>query len=252
MSLRIVALAAEAVDILHHLNALDRVVGTTRHACLPPGVSLPLVGGFANPDLQKVLDLRPDLVILTSDVQADAARDLIRAGLPVLHLNPRRLEDLFRHVRWLGGLVGRVREAEALIQKLRDVLERHRKVCPPLRVYVEEWPDPLIAASGWVMDLVTWVGGVDVFPELRDRFRARDRMISPEAVIARDPEVIFYAWCGRPGRAEIIAGRPGWDRITAVRTGRIHELPSDWFLQVGPTLVLKGLPLLVELLKEKT
>ena len=251
MALRIVALAAEAVDILHHLKALDQVVGASRHAPLPPGASIPRVGGFATPDLRKILSLSPDLVVLTSDVQADAARELARAGVPLLHLNPHRLEDLFTHIRWLGGLVGRMEEAEALIRKLRDLLERHRGVCPPLRVFVEEWPDPLIVASGWVTDLVTWVGGVNVFPELRGRFRAQDRVVSPEAVVARDPEVILYAWCGRPGRDELIAGRPGWDGITAVRTRRIHELPSDWFLQVGPSLILRGLPLLVRLLCEE-
>lgn len=250
--MRIVALAAEAVDILHHLNALETLVGVSRYAPLPPGVQIPVVGGFASVHLEKILNLQPDLVLLTSDVQIPISRDLVRQGLPVLHLFPKRLDDLFRHIRWIGGLVGRSSEAEALIRRLQTVLEQHHSVCPPLRVFWEEWPDPQVYASGWLMDLVEWLGGVDVFPELRTRYRASERVIHPEEVISRDPEVILFSWCGRPGKQETILKRPGWEKISAVRHRRVVELPSDFFLQVGPSLILQGVPLLVEALQESS
>ncbi len=246
--MRVVALAAEVPDILFHLGALDVLVGVSPWAPLPPDVSIPRVGGFSRVDPRTVLALRPDLVVLTSDVQASLAATLVREGIPILHLNPRRLQDLWHNIRLVGGVVGRAAEAEALIQRLKEAMQPYRNVCPPLRVYVEEWPDPLIYASGWVLDLVEWVGGVDVFPELRGYHRAQDRQIAPESVISRAPDVILFSWCGRPGRQDLIRNREGWDQIPAVRENRIVELPPEWFLQVGPGLILQGLPLLARVL----
>jgi iron complex transport system substrate-binding protein len=108
--------------------------------------------------------------------------------------------------------------------------------------------DPLIAGIGWVGDLVEVAGGRDVFAELRDRRAARERVVTPAEVVARDPEIILASWCGKPVDAASIAARPGWDGVAAVRAGEIHEIAGEDVLSPGPSL-LHGLRRIHEIIQ---
>ena len=77
------------------------------------------------------------------------------------------------------------------------------------RVYFEEWPDPLIAGIRWVSEIIEIAGGRDVFPELRERRAARERVVEPDEVARRDPEIILASWCGKPVDLEAIARAAG-------------------------------------------
>jgi iron complex transport system substrate-binding protein len=83
-------------------------------------------------------------------------------------------------------------------------------------------------------------GGEPVFPDRRHARLARDRIVSPEQVIAASPEVIIGSWCGKPLRPERIAARPGWDTIPAVRDGHVYEVKSAYILQPGPAALTEG------------
>jgi iron complex transport system substrate-binding protein len=99
----------------------------------------------------------------------------------------------------------------------------------------------MIAGIGWVSELIEVAGGRDVFAQLRGAQAARDRIVTGEAVIAAAPEVILASWCGKKVVPARIAGRPGWDAIPAVRTGRILEIKSPLILQSGPAGLTDGL-----------
>jgi iron complex transport system substrate-binding protein len=99
-----------------------------------------------------------------------------------------------------------------------------------------------------VSELIEIAGGQDVFPELRDRRDARGRVVDPAEVIRRDPEIVVASWCGKPVDIEAIRSRPGWTGISAVRTGRVHALPSGDLLSPGPSVV-RGLRALHELVQ---
>ncbi|MDW8100936.1 MAG: cobalamin-binding protein [Anaerolineae bacterium] len=238
---RIVCLAAEAPEILDRLGAFDRVVGVSGFARRPPQVrTKPKVGGFADPDLEKIRALRPDLVIGISDLQADALARLVRQGFPVLALNPHRLEDVWRNILLVGGAVGLQSEAERLAASLQETLRSLRDgLCLPRkpRVFFEEWPDPLISGIGWVGELIELLGGEDAFPELREQIQASGRIVTMEEVAARRPDVIIASWCGKKADLAAIRQRPAWRDIPAVRHGHIYEIHSDVILQVGPSLV---------------
>ena len=105
------------------------------------------------------------------------------------------------------------------------------------RVFFEEWDDPLISGIRWVGELVEAAGGEDIFPELRDAHRAPERVVDPAEVVRRDPQVIVASWCGKKVNPDRIRTRPGWQAITAIRHGRIHEIKSPDILQPGPSLV---------------
>jgi iron complex transport system substrate-binding protein len=117
------------------------------------------------------------------------------------------------------------------------------------RVFFEEWPDPLISGIRWVEELVEIAGGDPIFPELRDKSLARDRIVDPAAVAARNPDVIVASWCGKKMREQTIVERPGWDRVNAVRDGRIFEIKSTYILQPGPASLTDGVRQLHAILK---
>jgi iron complex transport system substrate-binding protein len=238
---RIVCLAAEAPEIIDRLGALDRVVGVSTFARRPAAVRrLPKVGGFATPDLVKICNLQPDLVITISDLQADTAAALIRQGIPVLALPARRLADVPRSMLLIGGALGLVEQAEELAAYFMDQLHALAPATLPTerpRVYFEEWPDPLISGIGWVSDLIHLLGGEDIFREFVSQPSAMGRIVQPESIIQRAPHLIVASWCGKKADLPAIAARPGWTALPAVQLGRVHELPSHLILQTGPSLL---------------
>jgi iron complex transport system substrate-binding protein len=107
-------------------------------------------------------------------------------------------------------------------------------------VFFEEWNQPLISGIRWVDELVEIAGGTPLFPELRRCHDARDRIVDPEAVMARDPEVVIASWCGTKVNKDAIRARAGWDQVSAVRNNQIYEIKSTYILQPGPAALTEG------------
>ncbi len=240
---RIVCLTAETAEIVYALGAGDRVVGVPGTAVRPPEVrEKPKVGGFTTFRLDKILALTPDLVLAFSDLQKDIARDLVGAGVTVFATNQRSFDDVLRAILMIGGLIGREAQARALIQDMRDEIRQIREfssIWPHRpRVYFEEWPDPLIAGIRWVSELIEIAGGNDIFPELRGKAAASERVVDPDEVVRRDPQIIVASWCGKKLEPERIRSRPGWDRVSAVKANRIYEMEGADVLAPGPSLML--------------
>jgi iron complex transport system substrate-binding protein len=202
----------------------------------------PKVGAFTTFRLGRILALEPDLVLAFSDLQADVVADLVRAGVPVLCTNQRSIDDIFHAVLLIGAALGRQGAARDLIRDMRDEIRQVREfssVWPARpRVYFEEWMDPLIAGIRWVSEAVEIAGGRDVFAELRSAPSAKARVVDPAEVARRDPEIILASWCGKPVDLAAIAARPGWESVTAVRRGEVHELDGSDVLSPGPSLMI--------------
>jgi iron complex transport system substrate-binding protein len=176
---------------------------------------------------------------------------LIRRGHSVVAFNQRSVAEILQMIRMLGGLIGCCDKAEALASKLESDLEAIRAQASLLpsrpRVFFEEWDDPLISGIQWVEELVEIAGGDPVFPQLRHAKLGKDRIVSSEAVIAADPDVIVGSWCGKPVRRERIAAREGWANVAAVRSGHIYEVKSTYILQPGPASLTEGVRQLHEI-----
>jgi iron complex transport system substrate-binding protein len=242
---RIVCLSAEHVEICYALGAGDRVVGVPGTARRPPEArDKPRIGGFTTFRADRILELAPDLVLAFSDLQADISAELIRAGVAVMCSNQRSLDGIFQAVLMVGGILGLEARAREMVLDMRDEIGQVREFSSVWadrpRVYFEEWHDPLIAGIRWASELVEIAGGRDVFPEMRDRAAARDRVVSADEVARRDPQIVLASWCGKPVDIEAIRGRPGWSAVSAVRDGRIHEIAGEDILSPGPS-VLAGL-----------
>jgi iron complex transport system substrate-binding protein len=235
---RIVSLSAEAADWLWRIGAWEQVVGVTAFFKQPPEAApKPRVSGFSTAKLDEIEALAPDLVITFSDVQAEIGAQLMRRGLTVLGTNQRTLAEIEATLELLGHIVGREAEAAKRLREFRERLVPVGKTGSRTRVYFEEWNEPLISGIAWVSELIERAGGIDIFAELRSKGTAAERQVEPDAVRARNPEVILASWCGRPVRVEQIASRPHWGNIEAVKNGRIYELSGDDILQPGFRLV---------------
>jgi iron complex transport system substrate-binding protein len=240
---RIVCLTAEHVELCYALGAAERVVGVPGTVQRPPEArGTPKVGGFTTFRVDRILDLHPDLVLGFSDLQADISAELIKEGLPVFCSNQRSVDEILETILMVGGLLGLEGPARDLVLDMRDEFTQVREfssVWPDRpRVYFEEWHDPLIGGIRWVSEIIEIAGGRDIFPELRERPSARDRIVDPGEVARRDPEIVLASWCGKPVDVESIRRRPGWADVSAVRRGHIHEVTGDEILSPGPSVLL--------------
>ena len=242
---RIVCLTEETTETLYLLGEEDRIVGVSGYTVRPPEArSKPRVSAFISARLDRIEQLRPDLVLAFSDLQADIAAELIRRGLTVLTFNQRSVKEILQVIRTLADLVGVPQKGRALVSELSSGLEAieasARRFPRRPRIFFEEWKEPLISGIRWVEELVELAGGETVFPELRHKRLGRDRIVDPDAVLSRDPEVIIASWCGVKVNKDRIRRRAGWSEMAAVRHGRIYEIKSTYILQPGPAALTEG------------
>ena len=245
---RIVCLTEEPTEVLYALGEEQRIVGISGFTVRPPRArkEKPKVSAFTSAKIDEILKLQPDFVVGFSDIQADIARELIKAGVEVWISNHRSVAGIIDYIRRLGALVGAHARADAYARRaeahLVDVAEAASALPRRPRVYFEEWDEPLISAIQWVAELIRIAGGDDVFPERAEQSLARNRILAdPHEVVRRAPDIIFGSWCGKKFRPDRVAARAGWDAIAAVRDGELHEIKSPIILQPGPAALFDGL-----------
>jgi iron complex transport system substrate-binding protein len=245
---RIVCLTEETTETLYLLGEEHRIVGISGFTVRPPRArkEKPRVSAFTSANLDKIVALRPDLVLGFSDLQAGIANELIRRGIAVHIFNQRSVAEILSMVRMLGGMVGCEAKAVSLAQSLEANIARVRGDAAANqrrpRIYFEEWNDPLISGIRWVSELVEIAGGADCFPELGAQSLARDRILAdPLEVVRRAPDIIVGSWCGKKFRAEEVMARVGWNGIPAVMHGDLYEIKSPLILQPGPAALTDGL-----------
>jgi iron complex transport system substrate-binding protein len=245
---RIVCLTEETTEWLYLLGEEGRIVGISGYTVRPRRArqEKPRVSAFLDGKIDKIVALKPDLVIGFSDMQAALADKLIRAGLNVFITNQRSVAEIFATLRLVAGLVGAQARAEAWIAQCQA---RHADMAALAaqwprrpRVYFEEWDDPMISAIQWVSELITVAGGDDVFPERAVMSLGRDRVLADVLEpTRRAPDLILGSWCGKKFRPEKVAARDGWGDVPAVRFAQLHEIKSCDILQPGPAALTDGL-----------
>jgi len=244
---RIVCLTEETTETLYLLGEERRIVGISGYTVRPARArrEKPRVSAFLSARNDRVLALKPDLVIGFSDLQAEIARDLAKAGLNVLIFNQRTVPEILSMILTLSSLVGAAKKGERLVAELEAGLDEIRAAVARFprrpRVYFEEWDEPMISGIGWVSELVGIAGGADVFPELAASQAATGRIIAdPREVVRRQPDVILGSWCGKKFRPDRVATRAGWAEVPAVRDRELHEIKSADILQPGPAALTDG------------
>jgi iron complex transport system substrate-binding protein len=254
---RIVCLTEETTETLYLLGQGDRIVGVSGYTVRPPEArTKPKVSAFINARFDKIEALEPDLVLAFSDLQADLAAELVRRGIAVVTFNQRSVSEILQMIRMLGGIVGCQADAEQLADRLQHDLDAMREAANRFpvrpRTFFEEWDEPLISGIRWVEELVEIAGGTPIFPELTRAKLAKDRIVDPAEVAARDPEVIVASWCGKKVQPARIRARANWGAVTAVRDDRIFEIKSTYILQPGPASLTDGVRQMHEIFQTVT
>jgi iron complex transport system substrate-binding protein len=244
---RIVCLTEESTETLYLLGEERRIVGISGYTVRPPRArrDKPRVSAFLSAKNDRILELKPDLVIGFSDLQADIARDLAKAGLNVLIFNQRSVQQILDMILALASLVGAADKGARLVEQLEAGLAEIRVAAARFdrkpKVYFEEWDEPMISGIRWVSELVEVAGGEDVFSAQSHSQAASGRIIpDSDLVVRKNPDLILGSWCGKKFRPERVAARPGWDRIAAVRNAELHEIKSADILQPGPAALTDG------------
>ena len=244
---RIVCLTEETTETLYLLGEERRIVGISGYTVRPPQArrEKPKVSAFLSAKNDKILELKPDLVIGFSDLQADIARELAKAGLNVVLFNQRSVAEILNMILVLSSVVGASEKGLQLVKNLEAGLGEIQKTARTFyrkpKVYFEEWDEPMISGIRWVSELVEIAGGEDVFSDQSHSQAASGRTIgNGNEVIRRAPEIILGSWCGKKFRPERVAARPGWDAVPAVRDGELHEIKSSEILQPGPAALTDG------------
>lgn len=242
---RIVSLAPSTTEQLFAIGAGARVVGVTTHDNYPPQVhALARVGGYVakSISIEKILGLKPDLVLSRGEIQRPTIEALTRAGLPVVAIEPESFEEVYAATHLLGHLTQQEALATQVVEHMQQRVARVRALVEtiPVReqvtVFYKAYDEPLLTAGPATLigRMIEMAGGKNIFADLAESYP----QVSAEEVLRRNPAVILgpsahgtLQQSARPRRL------PGWQHLTAVRTNRVHALDDDLISRPGPRLV---------------
>jgi iron complex transport system substrate-binding protein len=238
---RIVSLSPTATESLFAVGAGSQVVAVDDQSDYPKNAPTTTLSGFT-PNVEAIAAYRPDLVVIAYDPKGLSGA-LERLGITVIHHDgAKTFKGAYQQIRQLGLVTGREAEANRLVGRMKSriagIVEKARKAGAGLSVYHELTPDLYSATSK------TFVGQVYVALGLRNIADAADAVgtgypqLSAEYVVSASPDVIVLAdtvCCGQ--KPSTVAQRPGWDRISAVRTGSIARIDDSIASRWGPRLV---------------
>jgi len=265
---RIVSLSPSNTEILFAVGAGDKVVGVTDYCNYPTELEARIeadeivkVGGYWNPLVETIVDLNPDLVLVSTaqctlktnncktncsrrcELTVKVANRLRSLGLNVLILAPHSMNDVLDDILLVGMATGNSVEAINIVENLRQridaVVTNSNLASNKPKVYFEVWNNPYISVNSgtWIGNLINLAGGTNIFGEAFSEWP----IIRPEVIIQRNPDImVFPVIPGVPrfwGSFEAVKKRRGWENITAVRDGRLYEVPRDFISRPGPRLV---------------
>lgn len=251
---RIVSLAPNITEILFALGAGDRVVGVTDFCNYPAeALDLPKVGGFVNPSVETILDLRPDLVVATPNVGNKAFVERLQAvGARVEVVQARNVDEIFPAIEAIARSVGLEAQGARLVSATRASLDRERSrtaALAPRKALFCIQVEPLLVAGpdSYPGNLLSLAGGENIVPASAGVYPT----FSLEAVVAGAPEAIIQSLMdtreGASGSAALLAYWRRFPSIPAVRDDRVFMVPGDIVLRPGPR-VAEGVAALISLL----
>ena len=249
--MKIICLTEESVETLYLLGKEDLITGVSSFVKRPiEARDLPKVSLFTSSNIDKIVAMKPDLVLGFSDIQKDIARELIGLGIDVWISNHRSIDGILKYIQKLGYMIGAHSRTDKLLENLTDKIGEAQNFAASLkhrpRVYFEEWDDPMISNIGWVSDLIELCGGVDINKEHSRGVLAKERFVDSEEIISKNPDIIFASWCGKKANLASIKKRKDWSDIDAIKNDQVYELSSDIFLQPGPAPIVDGIDILKE------
>lgn len=232
---RIISLTPSNTEILFAIGAGPRVVGVTTMCNFPVAAKrLRNKIGDYKPNIEKILSLKPDLVVAHTLLNAAAIRSLKKFGIRVFAGDPKTLEETMRFIIKTGEVTGHANKAREIVRAMRSkiasvVKNRPRSPERPRVLMSAQFSPLFIAGARTFMDeLCRLAGGHNIGTDHSGAFY----QISVETILVRDPQVILAAH----HNTSAYSRSPQWRRVSAVKSGRVHEIDSDIFTRPGPRL----------------
>ncbi len=229
-------------EVLYALSAKDDIIGVTTFCDYPEDMKkIYKVGDFSNPSLERIVGLKPDLVIVNMPEQMRIKQALETMKVKVFISSPQSLEDIYNEIRAIGKIIEKEKTADSLISYMRNSI-RSVENSSRKKVYIELAPKPIvtIGAKSYLNELLIMAGGENLFKDLEGAYP----VVAQEEIIKRNPDIIVVL------HPEKIKDRLGWSKISAVRNNYVYSnLNQDHLLRPGPRLV-QGFQELVKVLHE--
>jgi iron complex transport system substrate-binding protein len=228
----IVSLVPSVTEIIYALGQESQLTGNTTYCDYPEDAKrIYKVGDFSNPNVERIMRLKPKLVFATLPEQQTAVAKLEQMGVRVFISRPSDFDSLFREIRAIGASLGAASQADSLVRAVQTRLAQVTEPEHRLKVYLEIAEQPLmtVGASSLINEIIERAGGENVFGDVAKEYP----VVSQEQVITRNPDVIFLLhpmW----DRSQF-SRRLGWREINAVKFGQVRD-------DVNPDIVFRSGP----------
>lgn len=253
--MRIASLCPSNTEILACLGLTDCLVGVDRYSDWPAQIrALPDLGPDLNIDMEKLAELKPDLIVASLSVpgmERNVAK-LDRLGMPYVVLAPHRLHDIYDNILEVGRTTARTEEATRLIGRMKARIDEIFESCPsskrPPRLYWEWWPKPVFSPGGhnWLTDVSEIVSAVNIFADHPHDSKQTDW----DGVANAAPDYTLVVWTGVPKEkvpVHKILNRSAWQGRRFAQRDRVHVLDEGWYCRPSPR-ILTGIEHLAHLL----
>lgn len=233
---RIVSLSPTETEVLFALGLGDRIVGVSDYDDYPEEAKTKPKMGDLQGNVEAMIAANPDLVYAGLSLNKGSADKLNELKLNLFQTNPKTVDEAIERVKLFGLIHDRQEQAEQIVSQMekekQQVADALRSLKPEQRkrVYIEFSPGWTVGKGEYLDDMITLAGGVNIASDLQGW-----KTISEESVIQADPEVIFFARAV-PNLEQTIVTRGGWDKIAAIRDGRVIGLDDNLLARPGPRL----------------
>lgn len=236
---RVIAMSPHVTELLYAAGGGERIVAGVDYSDYPePARRLPRVGSNRQIDMERVVALKPDLIVIWLHGSSERQIDQIRAlGIPLYHSEPKKLEDIAGSVARLGQLMGTGPVASGAAAALRQqlaLLQTKYAGRPPVRLFYQVWDKPLYTLNGGhiVSDAIRLCGGENIYADLK----VTAPVISTESVLEADPEVIIST-DERSNAGGGVGIWKGFANLTAVRRDNLFRLDGNLLNRAGPRMI---------------
>ena len=241
---RYISLAPSTTEILFALGLDEEIIGVSTFCNFPGQVkNRPKVGDFSSPNLERIISLKPDYIFCTGLEQAPVIWRLKELNFKVYVADPASFEELFKSIEEIAQITKRQDKARALIWQMKSAVNEvasKAKLIPnekKVRVFLEIWHEPLMTAGkgSFVDELIFLSGGINIAHNTSRPYSN----YSSEKVISSNPQCIIMAYMDQEPPLRLVKQRFGWNKIEAVKNGRVfNDINPDILLRPGPRLIL--------------
>lgn len=251
---RIVSLSPSTTEILFALKLEDKIVGVTNFCDYPPpALKIKKVGGYSTPNLEKIVALKPDLVIASFGNPRNLIEKLRSFKVPVFAVNPQSIHQVMECIIKIGKLTNQEREAKILIKDMRlkvsSIIKKTKNLSKNKRprVFLLVWDKPLTTVGPQTLphQLIEMTGGINIAQNAKSGYPLYDL----ERILGQNPDIIILAgmlgdWQDKKRR---IMQSKLWQKISAVKNKRVYLINPDLIFRPGPRLI-QGLEKLAKII----